>query len=164
MAENIPQDNRSRKEKNPTLAAFLSIFPSGGAFYNGNVLKGIAYFFLFVILIILADESRDPDSIVFGLMLGGFYIYQIVDSYNEARRLNQIPVATSNKDGEKSPENISLFAAVLVLVLGIIFLLINFSVLTYRQVSKLWPLLLVAFGVRFILNYFIKGETNHGQQ
>ena len=41
---------KGQKEKNPSLAAFLAIFPGMGAIYNGNIIKGITYMLIFIIL------------------------------------------------------------------------------------------------------------------
>lgn len=151
-------DNR---DKNPSLAAFLAIFPGMGAIYNGNFLKGITYILIFAVLIVLTGNAHDPDSVVFGLMIAGFYIFQIIDSYNEAGKLNKAGVAA---DGEvEAKEDLSLFSAVVVLIIGILFQLVNFDLLTFRQVTRLWPLALIAFGIKIVFNYFKHEENNHGQ-
>ncbi|MDD4053183.1 MAG: hypothetical protein PHR28_14960, partial [candidate division Zixibacteria bacterium] len=123
-------DNR---DKNPSLAAFLAIFPGMGAIYNGNFLKGITYILIFAVLIVLTGNAHDPDSVVFGLMIAGFYIFQIIDSYNEAGKLNKASVAAEGEAEVK--EDLSLFSAVAVLIIGILFQLVNFDLLTFRQVT-----------------------------
>jgi len=150
-----------QKGKNPSLAAFLAIFPGMGAVYNGNFLKGITFMLIFAVLIVLTSNAQDPDEVVFGLMIAGFYIFQIIDSYNEASRINQAP-----KPGDASSdvkEDISLFSAIVVLVIGIIFQLANFDLLTYRQVSRLWPLALIAFGIKIVFSYFKREGRNNGK-
>jgi hypothetical protein len=152
---------RGRKEKNPSLAAFLGIFPGMGAIYNGNFLKGITYMLIFAVLIVLTNNAHDPDAVVFGLMIAGFYIFQIIDSYNEAGKINQ-----SRSPGEEAAtgkEDFSLFSAIVVLVLGIIFQLANFDLITYRQITRLWPLALIAFGIKIVFNYFNREEHTNGK-
>jgi TM2 domain-containing membrane protein YozV len=161
MAELEPR--KFKKEKNPALAAFLSIFPGAGAFYNGNLFKGIAFVLVFVILIILTDNAHSADEAVFGLMIAGFYIFQIIDSYNEAGRINK--TGLSQGEGSKEPkEDVSLFSAVLVLAIGIIFQLANLDVITYREITRFWPLILIVFGVKAVVGYFKKEEDKNGQQ
>jgi hypothetical protein len=150
-----------RKEKNPSLAAFLAIFPGMGAIYNGNFLKGVTYVLIFSVLIILTSNAQDPDALIFALMIGGFYIFQIVDSYNEASRMNQNISAGEGTAAGK--EDISLFSAIVVLVIGIVFQLANFDLLTYRQVTRLWPLALIAFGVKIVFNYFKREGHDNGK-
>lgn len=149
--------SKDNKDKNPSLAAFLSIFPGVGAIYNGNFLKGITYMLLFAVLIVLTSNAQEPDAVVFGLLIAGFYIFQIIDSYNEAGKINQNILNEENPSGNK--QDISLFSALVVLVIGIVFQMANFDLLTYRQVTRLWPLVLVAFGIKIVFNYF-KREDN----
>ena len=150
-----------RKEKNPSLAAFLAIFPGMGSIYNGNFLKGITYMLIFAVLIVLTNNAHDPDAVVFGLMIAGFYIFQIIDSYNEAGKLNQsCPPGEESASGK---EDLSLFSAIVVLVLGIIFQLANFDLITYRQITRLWPLALIAFGIKIVFNYFKREEHANGK-
>jgi hypothetical protein len=159
--ENRLETNNKQRDKNPSLAAFLAIVPGMGAVYNGNFLKGITYMLVFAVLIVLTDNAHDPDTVVFGLMIAGFYIFQIIDSYNEAGKINQNALSEENSTSGK--EDLSLFSAVIVLLIGIIFQLANFDLLTYRQVTRLWPLLLIAFGIKIVFNYFKHEENRNGK-
>jgi hypothetical protein len=158
MVSNL-DPGKGLREKNPSLAAFLAIFPGMGAIYNSNFLKGITYILIFAVLIVLTNNANDPDSVVFGLMIAGFYIFQIIDSYNEACRMNRGGLTA---DGlAEGKEDLSLFSAVAVLVIGVLFQLVNFDLLTFRQVTRLWPLALIAFGIKIVFNYFKREENNH---
>jgi hypothetical protein len=156
-----PRTGREMREKNPSLAAFLAIFPGMGAVYNGNILKGITYMLIFGVLIALTSNASASDSAVFGLMIAGFYIFQIVDSYNEAARLNRGDAATAARPGRG--EDLSLFSAIVVLAIGVLFQLVNFDVLTFRQVSRLWPLALIAFGIKIVFDYYKREEKHNGK-
>jgi hypothetical protein len=153
--------SKGQKEKNPALAAFLSIFPGMGAIYNGNIIKGITYILIFAILIVLTDNAQEADEVVFGLMIAGFFIFQIIDSYNEASKINQNVLVEENPKGHK--EDLSLFSAIIVLVIGIVFQLANFDLITYRQVTRLWPLVLIIFGIKIVYNYFQREENKNGK-
>ncbi len=154
--DNNPVVDRDPKEKNPSLAAFLAIFPGMGAVYNGNLLKGVTYMLIFAVLIVLTSNAQEPDTFVFALMIGGFYIFQIIDSYNEASKLSREALPQGSSGEGKG--NLSLFAAIVVLVIGVLFQLVNFGLLTSRQVGRLWPFVLIAFGVKIVFNYFKHGE------
>lgn len=152
-------------KKNPALAAIISaIFPGAGFFYIGNFMKGIAYMIIFTMLIVMEVYSSEYSSrvmeiVVFALFIAGFYIFQIIDSFNEARAIG---TKTATENGTKmKTEEISLFGSLTVLILGIIFLLINFDVLTYRQVIRLWPLFLIGLGFKYIYNYYRKKEGDN---
>ncbi len=150
--KNVETVNR----KSPALAAIISaIFPGAGFFYIGNFLKGIAYMIIFAMLIVLevySSEygSQELETVVFGLLIAGFYIFQIIDSYNNAR----IVRFKAGRENGNNKEEMSLAGSVVVLILGIVFLLINFDVLSYGQVIRLWPLVLIGLGLKFILNYY----------
>jgi TM2 domain-containing membrane protein YozV len=161
MSEHQPGE--FKKEKNPALAAFLSIFPGAGAFYNGNLFKGIAFVLVFTILIILTDNANSADEVVFGLMIAGFYIFQIVDSYNEAVRINKAWLSHGERSGAPR-EDVSLFSAVLVLAIGIIFQLANLDIISYREITRFWPLILIVFGIKAVVGYFQKEEDKNGRQ
>ena len=147
MAETRRQPN----EKNPVGAAVLSaIFPGVGFFYIGNAVKGIAYMLIFATLIVLEIEGRGSDHVVFALMIAGFYIFQVFDSHNEAKRVNSGEVPKTN--GE---EKISLFASFVILGIGIFFQLAELRIVRYRDLAKLWPLILIVLGARFIYTYAV---------
>lgn len=160
--KNVAAVNR----KSPALAAIISaIFPGAGFFYIGNFLKGIAYITIFAMLIVLEVHSseygsRVLETVVFGLLIAGFYIFQIIDSYNDAR----IVRFKAGRENGNDKEEMSLAGSVVVLILGIIFLLINFDVLSYGQVIRLWPLVLIGLGLKFILNYYELKKKEEGNE
>jgi len=137
-------------EKNPLGAAILStICPGVGFFYIGNFMKGIAYMLILTSLIVLATKADEPGIVIFILMAVGFYIFQIFDSFNEAKktRFRELP---EEVNGE---ESISLTASIIILVMGIFFQLAELDVVRYRDISRLWPIVLIAVGAKFIYTY-----------
>jgi len=65
---------------------------------------------------------------------------------------------------EQGKEEMTLTGSVVVLLLGIIFLMINFNLLSYGQVIRLWPLILVGLGSKFIMNYFNLKKKEEGDE
>jgi len=49
------------------------------------------------------------------------------------------------------------------LVIGIVFQLANFDLITYRQVTRLWPLVLIIFGIKIVYDYFKNEENKDGK-
>lgn len=143
------------QKKSPALAAIISaIFPGAGFFYIGNFLKGVAYIIIFALLISLevqASEysSRAMEIVVFGILIAGFYIFQIVESFNDASRTRQ--QVSPGKAAAR--EQISLFGSFLILILGIVFQLERLDVIELWDIIRLWPLLLIALGVKLIFDY-----------
>jgi hypothetical protein len=156
----MAEEKRVPTEKSPVGAAVLSaIFPGVGFFYIGNAVKGIAYILIFAALIVLEVESRRAgEHVVFGLMIAGFYIFQIFDSYNEAKKASLREEAVTN-----GQEKISLFGSVLILVIGVFFQLAELDIIRYRDIVKFWPIILIALGARFIYTYSLTGREEEGE-
>lgn len=153
-------EQRIVNEKNPLGAAILSaLFPGVGFFYLGNVLKGIAYILVFASLIVLIAEGRGHDAPMLGIMIGGFYIFQIFDSFNEAKRTRYKEEVVEAKNGE----GVSLTASVIILVIGVVFQLAELGLFRYRDIGRFWPLILIAFGAKFLYSY-LKGAREEQER
>lgn len=157
MAESPQSKMKLKRKKSPVLAAFLSIIPGLGALYNGNLVKALAEAIIFVLLIVQITEGRGEEAIL-GIMIGVFYIFQIVDSFNEASR--SLPREVSAEPEADEVEEISLFWAVLVFCLGVVFLFGNLGVFAYRDIRRFWPALLIVIGVRLVYGYLKKEELH----
>ncbi len=72
-----------QEKKSPAIAALLSFVITGaGQIYNGQVGKGIAYFVLEIIFLILILA-------IIGIILAPlFWIYAIYEAYNTAKKIN----------------------------------------------------------------------------
>ena len=149
-------------EKNPVGAAVLSaIFPGVGFFYIGNVVKGIAYVLVFISLLVLLIHSRGSDPVVFSLLLAAFYIFQVFDSYNEARKAE--PTPTTGEKPVKPQESMNLFTSITVLILGIVFQMAQLDIIRIRDVARLWPLILIALGARYIYLYSLGNKNKKNE-
>jgi hypothetical protein len=143
-------------EKSPIGAVVLSmLIPGLGFFYIGNYLKGIAYMALFATLIVFVSHGSG-EAPFFGIAIGGFYIFQIIDSYNEAQK-------SRYKEEQSEPgqyKEISLTAAIITLVIGVAFQLRNLDIIYWSDIEKFWPLILVGIGIKLIFDYTV---TNRGK-
>jgi TM2 domain-containing membrane protein YozV len=76
-----------RQGGSPGLAALLSFIPGVGQMYNEQYAKGLIFVLIFAALIQITSHING----LFGLLIAGFYIYQIIDAYKtaEARRFGQ---------------------------------------------------------------------------
>lgn len=154
--------NVAKDRKSPGLAAVISaIFPGAGFFYIGNHLKGFIYMVIFASLIILEVNSSSefnssaPEIVFFGLMIAGFYFFQIFDSYNEAKKTGYEIIKEEVTEVKK--EEISLLGSIIILIIGILFLMRNLDVLCFRDIVKLWPFFLIVIGIKLIFDYSKKG-------
>lgn len=146
--------------KSPVLAGLLSFFfPFGiGAFYNGEVIKGFIYLVLFAGLVSMQPHGAQP---FVGLLLAGFYFFQIIDSINTAKRINRRTLL--GKEAEAEEEQLSLviksgsiFWGIVLMAMGGILLLANFDAISYDTVFDFWPLVVIVIGLKLIVDYFTK--------
>lgn len=155
MADNKTDANT----KNPLGAAVLSaLCPGVGFFYLGNFVKGLAYMIILAALIVVAAHGRGAEIPVLVLMCVGFHIYQIFDSYDEAMKINRMTTAQQ----PQAKQNLSLQASVAILILGIVMLLATMNIICFRDIARLWPLVLIAIGIKYVYMYVKSKETNGG--
>lgn len=152
-----------RPPKSPALAGILAgFFPFGiGAFYNSQPVKGLVYLVAFAALVSLQGvESAQP---FIGIFLGGFYIYQIIESVQSANRINRRALKEEVEEiREEFPEFLktgSIFWGIVLLALGAILILANFEVISYDVLFDFWPVALIIFGVKLVYDYAQK-RTN----
>lgn len=154
-------DTTHVNKKNPAGAAVLSaLFPGVGLFYTGNYVKGIAYLLAFISLIVLASNGRGHEIVVFILMTVGFYIFQIFDTFEDTRKNASLPEA----DRKEQQRKLSLFAAVAILTAGVLFQLESMGLIHFRFITRMWPLLLIGLGGKYVYGYWKDRNNNQGEE
>ncbi|MCP5103088.1 MAG: hypothetical protein GY950_06910 [bacterium] len=158
----MDEQKKATTKKNPLGASVLSaLCPGVGFFYLGNFVKGIAYLLVFVSLLVLATKGRGHEVPVFVLMCVGFYIFQIFDSFEETKKIGQV----TDEEKRKEIQSMSLLMAVVLLLLGIIFQLESLNIISFHQVTRFWPLVLIILGGKYIYGYSQNNkEANGGQE
>lgn len=143
--------------KSPVLAAVLSIiFPGAGSLYNGDFLRGIVFIIIFAGLVTLQTRSHvQPFA---GLLLAGFYFFQIFDAVHQARMIN-LAASGGEVKAEAAPATAaepkgSIFWGILMIALGVIFLLANFEIILYENIFDYWPVVIIVIGLKLILDAF----------
>ncbi len=159
---------------NPALAALLGCIPFGiGAVYNGQYAKGLAHLVTFTLLVIAADNARGAAEPVVGMTLAFFIFYQIFDAYRtaKAKQLGEAPpdpggiyhalgipleasnsgVAVADPKATSTPRIPT--AAIVLIILGCLFLLNNVGWFPFHWIGRLWPLILIFFGVRVLMRH-----------
>jgi TM2 domain-containing membrane protein YozV len=153
-----------KPRKSPILAFLLSFFfPFGvGPFYNGEVTKGLVYLFIFAGLVTM--QGRRGAEAFFGILLGAFYIFQIIDSVNVANRINRRALVGGEVEAEEAivtTEAVtagSIFWGALLIALGGILLLGNFEVISYKTILDFWPVVVIIIGGKLIFDYLSKKD------
>ncbi len=152
----------TKPPKSPALAGILAFFfPGTGALYNREYMKGILYMLIFAGLVTLnaQGEAGQPFK---GLVLAGFYIFQIIDAIQVAKNINvkaQTGEAVpAGEDFSLSIKSGSIFWGAVLIILGAVFLLANFDVISYERMWRFWPLVVIGIGGKFIYDFYRKNK------
>jgi TM2 domain-containing membrane protein YozV len=141
----------------PFIATLLSfICPGLGAAYNGQTVKALIYFAVFVGLIQMAILTHMP-VFVFGFM--GMWLYTAVDAWKTAK-LIRAGVTTEGAEDfivQRFSGNPKLWGIVLT-VLGVAFFLQAFFDFR-RLVRGVLPVLLIILGAYLLRNYIFKSKN-----
>jgi TM2 domain-containing membrane protein YozV len=153
-----------KPRKSPVLAFLLSFFfPFGvGPFYNGEIVKALIYLVVFAGLVTMQPQGGSQPFA--GIVLGAFYIFQIIDSVNVANKINRRALVGGEAEVEEttiSTEAVtagSIFWGILLIALGGILLLGNFEVISYKTIWDFWPAVVIVIGAKLIFDYLSKKE------
>jgi TM2 domain-containing membrane protein YozV len=155
----------TRPPKSPAVAGILTFFfPFGaGAFYNSQPIKGFIYLLTLAALVTM-QHVGDAQPFL-GILLGGFYFYQIIESIQTSKSINRR--ALTGEDVEEVKEELpefvktgSVFWGIILLALGGILLLANFDIISYDTVFDFWPLVIIVIGVKLVADYVTKKNIN----
>jgi hypothetical protein len=141
---------------NPAVAGILAgFFPIGvGAVYTGQYAKGLSHLVIMVLLI-LGVSSNLPWYVitVLGILIGFFYIYQIIDAVRSAKAIQMgepapdpFGLAATFGAGEKFEGTKVPAGAAVLIGLGVIFLLHTAGLFEFG-LDRFWPLILIFLGV-----------------
>ena len=153
---------QQRPPKSPTAAGILSLFFLG-AFYNGQIVKGIFYILIFAGLISIQDSPGGQPFKAF--MLVGFILFQIFDSINSAKAINM--AAAGEKSGKEARSDFlseaetsgSIFWGAVLIILGFLMILANFEIILYETLFDFWPVAIIVIGLKLIAEYFAKAKN-----
>ncbi|MBN2198260.1 MAG: hypothetical protein JW747_00250 [Candidatus Aminicenantes bacterium] len=139
--------------KSPGLAGVLSaLFPGLGSIYNREYTKGLVYIVIFAGLVTLQEHAGGQPF--FGLLLAGFWFFQLIESVQTAKRINQAALQLEEEpDGggfKIETGSGSIVWGLILIALGAIFLLANYQVISYAHIADFWPAVIVLFGVKLL--------------
>ena len=134
-----------------------------GAFYNSQPVKGFVYLLIFAALVTIQGEGSAQPFV--GILLGGFYFYQIIDSIYSSKSINRR--ALTGEDVEEVKEELpefvktgSVFWGAVLLALGVILLMANFDIISYDTVFRFWPIVIIIVGVKLVADFAAKKNIN----
>jgi len=155
----------SKPSKSPVLAGiFSAIFPGTGAIYNGSYLKGILFIIIFAGLVSVQSQGGQP---FVGLLLAGFYFFQLIEAINEAKRISATGETGSGAtrvsvgaELDISRPSGSVSWGIILILLGGLFLLANFDLISYDSLIDYWPLVLIGLGLKLLADFYSSKKTN----
>jgi cobalamin biosynthesis protein CobD/CbiB len=109
----------------------------------GQIAKGLALVLVLVGIIHLADEQDGP----FGLLIPIFWIYTMIDAHRSAEEINR---AAERGESLRAWGDASLGWAIALITLGVLWLMSNLGLEVFQYLRHLWPLALIALGVKFL--------------
>lgn len=149
--------------KSPALAGVLSFFfPGLGALYNRQLSKGLIFIVIFAGLVTMQTSGQGQPFL--GIILGGFYLYQIIDAIQTAKSINRRVLEGKGEEIEEVEEFTeavktgSVFWGIVLIVLGIVLLLANFEVISYDTIFDFWPVVVIVIGFKLIIDYLSKSK------
>jgi len=148
-----------RPPKSPALAGILSFFPGIGQIYNRQINKGFLFILIFAGLVTIQENGSGQPF--FGLILSGFWIYQVMDAFQIAKTINRRALKQEDEEEkiDELPEFMktgSVFWGVILLALGAILLMANFEIISYSTIWNFWPLVIIVIGGKLIYDYSTK--------
>jgi len=136
----------ARHVSHPGVALALGFIPGLGAVYNGEYIKGLVHVAIFGgIIAALNTQMPEGYEAFLGIVLSCFYLYMPIDAYRTARsRLANGPDAIET--GDPGPVH-KPTGAIVMIVIGVLFLLGNLGWLDREWIGKGWPIVLIALGI-----------------
>jgi LiaI-LiaF-like transmembrane region/B-box zinc finger len=149
---------------NPATAAVLGFVPGLGAVYNGEYVKGLIHVIIFGGLIAIMSSDSTPSAMepFVAIFFAVFCCYMPIEAYRTARA-KRLGLPYTGFFGESAPAPMmagepssatyrpNFTGAIILIVLGVIFLLGTTGILNSVWIWNLWPLVLVAIGVALIV-------------
>lgn len=162
---------QQKPPKSPAAAGILSgMIPGVGNIYNGLVNKGLLQLVIFAGLFavfISVCIGGNPIAIVFtGLMLAGFWFYQMIDSINSAKALNEGTAGPKPEEILQAgvlPSAVtsgSIFWGSVLIAIGILVILVNFDVIRWETLWDFWPVLVIVIGLKLVIDSLARNKKN----
>jgi Domain of unknown function (DUF5668)/B-box zinc finger len=147
----LPRVPAAHGAPNPGVALALGFIPGLGAVYNGEYVKALIHVLAFGgIIALLTTDLPTGLIVILAIGLGCFYFYMPIEAYRaaKARRGEDIPQTglPAAIEGNRP------VGAIVLIVLGALFLLANFHLLERDWFSKAWPAGLILLGAWILMD------------
>lgn len=136
---------------NPKLAFALGLIPGVGAIYNGQYVKGLVHALIFGLMISILDSGAahglEP---LISILLAAFVVYMAFEAHHTAQlrqggqSVDEFSSVFHSRHGHSST------GAVILIIVGAVFLLNTLDVVDLRQILRFWPVLLIGVGINML--------------
>jgi hypothetical protein len=136
--------------RNGSVAFLLGLVPGLGAVYNGEYNKALIHIAVFAAIIVgLNSDIGDSETTALAFLLAGFVFYMAFDARRTAlaRSAGQAQIDPLENWSRERP-----IGPIILIGLGALFLLNNFSWFAFYRVKQLWPLVLIGVGLLMFRN------------
>lgn len=145
-----PAPLQAHRGSSPGAAFVLGFIPGLGAVYNGEYNKALIHIVVFAAMIVgLSSDIGDSAEVVLSLLVAGFVLYMAFDAHRTARA--KLAGDTSLDPIESWSKNRPI-GPIILIALGALFLLNNFSWFPFYRIGRLWPLILIGVGILLFRN------------
>jgi cell wall-active antibiotic response 4TMS protein YvqF/B-box zinc finger protein len=136
---------------NPGLAFALGLIPGVGAIYNGQYVKGLVHALIFGLMVSIL-ESRAANGLepLVGILLAAFIVYMAFEARHTAQLRQRGQSVDEFSSVFHNAQGSSSTGAILLIVIGAVFLLNTLDIVEMRQILRFWPVLLIALGVNML--------------
>jgi TM2 domain-containing membrane protein YozV len=144
----------------PGLAFLLGLIPGVGAIYNAQYVKGFLHVAIFGLLITLLSSDHGGSEVFLGILTAGWYAYMPFEAYHTATR-RQLGIAVDEWSGLLPKGTVSgrvPVGPIVLIVLGVVFLLSEFDLIRFSEITRFWPVLLILIGAYSLFNRFSPGH------
>lgn len=150
-----PRPAAPRNHKSPWFAGLLSfLFPGLGQIYLGYYQRGFAHAGIFVMFIGALTSIHGGPTPMFGVGLGFFYMYNVVDAVRRASLYNQAMAGlqpTALPEDFKLPEGrASLLGGAIIVVVGLMLLFHTRFDFDLNWLEDWWPAFIVLIGANIV--------------
>ncbi len=148
-----------KRQTSPLIATILSLIcPGLGAAYNGQTMKALVYFAVFVGLFQMAILTGGMPLFVLGFI--GMWLFAALDSFRTARLIRSGATPDGSEDilVQRFSGNPKLWGIVLTVLGGSFFLNAFFN---FRFLMRgILPVLLIGFGIYLLRDYIFKSKES----
>lgn len=143
----------------PVLALLLGFIPGVGAIYNGQYAKGLIHAVVFGMLVTITSRSGGSFEPLLGILIATWVFYMAFEAFHTAakrRRGHTVDEFSSLIDVQPTHGRFPV-GAILLIGLGFILLLDTTDIVDMEQLSRYWPVGLIAAGI-YMLYTRVSGQ------